>query len=101
MVEGQAKHDAVYPTAELFSVTQGVKILEGAQERLLRDLLGIGGITQDAVSDLKDTPLVFRHTRGKSRLRFGHHRLGLHCDTRTGHADLSPYISRHHQWPVC
>src|SRR6267143_4060440 len=67
-VQRQPKNDPVYPPAEFLRFAQRCKLLIGPQERFLCDIFCVGGIAQDTVSNLKNSPLIFSDTLAKSRL---------------------------------
>jgi hypothetical protein len=56
------------------------------QERFLRHVLGVGRISQDAIGDLKDAPLIFGQARAKSCLAF----LGFRSRNQSIHARTRP-----------
>jgi len=75
--------------------------LVGAQKRFLCDILCVGGIAQDAVSDLKNAPLIRSDALAKSLLgimRFGSGNQRTHA--RACHASLAPLRIDTAPWPL-
>jgi hypothetical protein len=95
-VQCQPKDDSVYPPAEFLSFTQRPKLLVSSQERFLRDIFSVGGIAQNAVGNLKNSPLILSDALAKSRLgtaRFSSRNQRTHA--RPSHFGAAPFSYRH------
>src|SRR5216684_217702 len=95
-VQRQPKDDSVYPPAEFLRFTQRPEFLVSAQERFLRNIFGVGGIAQNAVSNLKNSPLILSDALAKSRLGTAHFSSrNQRNHARPSHACAAPFSYRH------
>jgi len=95
-VQSQPKNNSVHPRAEFLRLSQRCKLLVGAQERFLCGIFCVGGISQNAVGNLENAPLVLGDALAKSRLgimRFGFGNQRGHA--RACHASFCPFAYRH------
>src|SRR5271165_3531336 len=67
-VERQAEGDAIHPGAKPVGLPKRREFLVRLQKRLLRHILGIRAVPQNAIGDVKYAALVFRHAGAKARL---------------------------------
>src|SRR5712664_4010874 len=91
-VQSQPKNNPVHPRAEFLRFPQRCKLLVGAQERFLCGIFCVGGISQNAVGNLENAPLILSNALAKSRLgimRFGSGNQRSHA--RACHASLTPF----------
>src|SRR5260370_13220661 len=66
-VQRQPENDAVHPRPKFLRLAECIKLLIGAQKRLLCDIFRVGGIAQNAVGYLKNAPLILSDPLAKSR----------------------------------
>src|SRR5258707_2012071 len=72
-IQRQPENDASHPLPKFLRLAECIKLLISAQKRLLCNIFRVGGITEDAVSYLKNAPLVLSDPLAKSLeiMRFG------------------------------
>src|SRR5262249_23476849 len=71
-VQSQPKRNPRHPCPKLLSFAQRIRFLEGSQERLLGHVLGVGSVSENAVSNLKHATLVLGDANAECSFRFLH-----------------------------
>jgi hypothetical protein len=92
-VQCQPESDSVNPGPELFRFPQSMKLLISAQKSFLGNIFGISGVSQNAVSDLKNAPLIFANANAKPGLGFFGRFGNRNSHARACHVISDPDIS--------